>query len=245
MNRPLRVAFFGSHVHGAAVLDTLLELNDLLRVVLVASDDPLGGLCNAARRLWRYGFDDDLRLLVPRLAARAGLRTHTGSVKDDAFFRLFAGAAPDAIVTMVFGQRLPRRLLDHVGGRAWNVHPVFPGEPLQSTRGPAGFEEALRRGAREIQMCLHWMTEIIDQGEEVTRSRPVPLPHVGEFTAEVYIEYQRQTAPLSAALIRDALPALLSRKLDALALTTAGAACRASDRAGRAQREGVAHAPLH
>jgi hypothetical protein len=213
MNTPPGVAYLGSHLNGAAVFAGLgqLERADALRVVLVATDDPLGDLCNAGGRLWRYGFDDELRLLVSRLAARAGLRAHTGSVKDDAFFRLFTAAAPDAIVTMVFGQRLPRRLLDWVGRRAWNVHPVIPGEPLAATRGPRGFEEALRRGATEIQMCLHEMTEAFDQGDEIRRSPPVPLPRVREFTPEGFLEFQRETAPLSAALVRETLPGLLSR----------------------------------
>jgi hypothetical protein len=61
MNTPPRVAFFGSHENGAAVLAGLLDLAEGFRVVLVATDDPLGGFCNAAGRLWRYDFDDGLK----------------------------------------------------------------------------------------------------------------------------------------------------------------------------------------
>jgi hypothetical protein len=212
MTELFRVAAFLSHLHGAAVLDALLALRALLRVVLVATDDPLGNFCNAAGRLWRYGFDDELRLLVPRKASEAGIPVYTGTVKGDDFFRLFEACAPDTIVTMVFGQRLPGWLLDQVARRAWNVHPVVPGLPLAATRGPTGFEEALRQGAAEIEMCLHEMTESIDDEEEVCRSAPVALPRVKEFSAELYVAFQRLTAPLSAGLVREALPALLLRK---------------------------------
>lgn len=216
MGEPFRIAAFIAHLHGAAVLETLLALSALLRVVLVVTDDPRSAVCNPARRLWHYGFDDDLRLLVPRKAAEAGIPVHTGTIKGDAFSRLFMGCAPDAIVTMVFGQRLPGRLLDQVARRAWNVHPVVPGLPLAATRGPAGFEEALRLGAGEVQMCLHQMTEVIDDGMEVSRSAPMVLPRVREFTAELYLAFQQLTAPLSAGLVREALPALLSHKREML-----------------------------
>jgi hypothetical protein len=86
MVRRYRLAAFVSHLVGCAVLEELLRL-DCAELVLVATDDPLQAFCNAQRRLWRYSTAEELRLLVPRAAERAGLPVHTGRVRDEQFFR--------------------------------------------------------------------------------------------------------------------------------------------------------------
>ncbi len=199
-----RIAAFVSHYPGHAVLRELLGMPAILRVVLVATDDPESPCCNTSARIWRYGWDDGLRRLVPRLSAEAGLEAFTGPVRREgsSFHDRFAAARPDAIIAMVFGQRIPRHLLDLVGRRAWNVHPVVPGRPLAATGGPEPYESAYRLGARSVQLCVHQMTEAFDDGEEVARSEPFPLPPITRPGAELMLELQRRTAPLAAALVR-------------------------------------------
>ena len=177
-------------------------------MVLVATDDPESPCCNASARIWRYGWDEGLRRLVPRLSAEAGLEAFTGSVRREGglFHDRFVAARPDAIIAMVFGQRIPEHLLDLVGRRAWNVHPVVPGRPLAATGGPEPFEAAYRLGARSVQLCIHQMTGAFDDGEEVARSDPFPLPPATRPGAELMLELQRRTAPLAAALVRSVLP---------------------------------------
>jgi methionyl-tRNA formyltransferase len=114
-------------------------------------------------------------------------------------------AAPEAIVSAVFGQKIPKRLLEDVEHRAWNLHPVLPGLPLEVTRGPAPFEMALGLGAQSMQWCLHQMTEAIDRGEEVARSVLFPLPREMEFTPESYLSVQQHIAPLAASLLGEHL----------------------------------------
>src|SRR3954447_25871643 len=78
-----RIAAFVSHYPGHAVLRELLGMRAILRVVLVATDDPEGPCCNASARVWRYGREEGLRRLVPRLSADAGLEAFTGSVRPE------------------------------------------------------------------------------------------------------------------------------------------------------------------
>ena len=207
-----RTAAFASHIAGRAVLEALLGMPDALRVGLVATDDPESPCCNPSGRIWRYGWDEGLRTLVPRLSAEAGLEAYTGPVRREGgrFHDLFLAARPDAILATVYGQRIPGHLLDLVRGRAWNVHPVVPGRPLSATGGPEPFETAYRLGAGSIQLCLHRMTREFDAGEEVARSAPIPLPPATIPAGELMLELQRRTAPLGAALVRSALPGRLA-----------------------------------
>jgi methionyl-tRNA formyltransferase len=209
-----RIAAFVSHHAGHAVLRELLGMRAALRVVLVATDDPEGPCCNASARIWRYGRDEGLRHLVQRLAVEAGLEAFTGSVRREGglFHDRFVAARPDAIIAMVFGQRIPEHLLDLVAGRAWNVHPVVPGRRLAATGGPEPFEAAYRLGARSVQFCIHRMTGAFDDGEEVARSVPFPLPPATRPGAEPMLELQRRTAPLAAALVRSVLPGLFDHR---------------------------------
>lgn len=210
-----RIACFASHLHGLALLRMLFGWDGPHRVVLIATDDPRSSYSNARLRLWRYWFGseelDRLARLVPDAAAEYGLAAYTGRVRPDdgEFRRLFEASGPDAIVTSVFGQRLPKWMLDAVGGRAWNVHNVIPGKPLDFTRGPQPIEKAISLGVPSIQMVLHRMSEAYDDGPEVGRSDPFPLPRLGVLDAEHMMMIQRDTAPLGAALVGKHLPRLM------------------------------------
>ncbi len=207
---PVRIAAFVSHACGLAVLDSLLSMPDLMRVVLIASDDPWNEVCNPPGRIWRYGRSTELCELVSRRAAEVGVEAYTGSVKTDEFYRAFAAARPAALVTAVFGQKLPRRLLEFVGGQAWNTHPVLPGRPLEVTKGPAPFETALQHRAGAIQVCLHRMTEEMDAGEELARSDAVPFPRTDAEVGGQVLEVQYRFGRQAAELVRQTLPTLLS-----------------------------------
>lgn len=207
--RRFRIAAFVSHLTGAAVLDQLLGMPDLLTVVLVATDDPSNPVCNPDRRLWRYGRAEEFSLHVPARAAGAGLAAYNGRIEDEAFRQQFKAARLDAIVSAVFGQRVPLPFLELVGHRAWNTHLVAQGEPLWATRGGAPVEAAIRCGAGAIQVCLHWMVEEFDAGEEVARSAPHALPRDLEIPASEMLDVYLRAAAPTAELVRRTLPVLL------------------------------------
>lgn len=210
-----RLALFTSHIHGKWMVESLAA-DSRYEVVLIATDDPRSVYSNADKRLWRHWFGrpaelDRLARLVPDAAAAIGLTAFTGRVRpeDGIFRRIFEEAAPDAIVTSVFGQRLPAWLLDSVNGRAWNVHNVVPGFGLADFAGPRPIEMAIAQGAPSIQMILHQMSERYDDGPEVGRSEPFPLPRIDRLDAEHMLKIQQGTAPLGAALVQAHLPGLL------------------------------------
>lgn len=210
---PPRIALFASHLHGDHSLRKISR-SGVAEVVLVATDDPRASYSNAHVRLWRYFSGDELdRLarLVPDRAAGLGLTAFTGRVRpvDGVFRRMFEEARPDAILSAVFGQRIPEHLLDAVGGRAWNLHPVVPGQPLTFTQGPQSIEQAYRCGAPSIQMTMHRMTGAYDEGPEVGRSEPFLLPRIEQLDAEQMLRIQAGTAPLGTGLVAEYLPGLL------------------------------------
>jgi len=213
---PCRIACFASHVIGEQVLEKLLRLPELVEVVLVATDDPLASYSNAHLRIWKYSEGrelDRLARLVPERAAKVGLAAFTSRVREAGgeFHRMFEEASPDAIVSAVFGQRLPKHLLEAVGGNAWNLHYVVPGRPLSDTRGGQSIETAYRLGATSLQLTLHRMGEDYDDGPEVARSEPFALPPIGPSGpgSGQIAEIQRAAAPLGAQLVVTHLPALL------------------------------------
>lgn len=212
---PSRAAIFTSHIHGEYMLRVISGMKDLVRVELIATDDPRRSYSNSHVRLWRYwpgGESDELRQLVPNLAAELGHSAFTGRVRPEngAFRRLFEEAKPELIITSVFGQLLPKWMLDAVEGRAWNLHNTIPGQPLAFTRGPQPIEKAYQVGSPTIEMCMHCMTEVLDEGEEVARSQPFPLPPIGDqLDAKRMLMIQKGTAPLGADLIKTHLLRLL------------------------------------
>lgn len=211
---PRRLSLFTSHFHGEALLRELSRPEHRAQIVLIATDDPRASCCNARGRLWRYWSGrqrDAYARLVPDLARALGLVAFTGRVRpaDGEFRRLFAAARPDAIIASIFGQRLPRHLLDAVDGRAWNLHPVIPGRPLAATGGPQPIETALALGASSVQMCLHRMGVGYDDGPEVARSGPFTLPaHRGGLDARQMLVIVKGTAALGAGLVATHLASL-------------------------------------
>lgn len=197
---PVRLAAFVSHYLGDAVLAALLRMKEV-EVVLVATDDPLNPVCNPDGRLWRYSKSTELASLVPRRAARAGLTAFTGSITSPEFELLFQQAAPQAILSSFFGQKIPKARLLDVDRRAWNMHPVAPGRPLQDTRGVDPIDQARKLGASAIETCLHVMTERFDDGEEVGRSFPCSLPDVDQLTPELHLMIHASQAVIQVELI--------------------------------------------
>src|SRR5690348_3187309 len=70
INRPARIAVFGSFMGGYHVLTELLfgELAERIEVVGVATDDPAQPYTNAEVRLWKYPHAPDDETLVRRFA---------------------------------------------------------------------------------------------------------------------------------------------------------------------------------
>ena len=176
MSTPKNIALFGSHLFGYAALAHLLNPKVDVAVALVGTDNPHRSYCNPGGRLWRYGWDESIGTLVPQLAARAGIPAFDDRLSNPAWTDRLAKARIDGILTSCYGQRLPKSFLDFVGGRAFNIHPVMVGADLCDSRGPRALEIAACRGAKQLQLAVHVMTEEFDAGEIVARGAPVSMP---------------------------------------------------------------------
>ena len=214
MATPLRIATFVSHYHGAASLDALLSL-DWLQVVLLATDDPLLPHANAANRLWSHGWDEELRTCITRRGEAAGLTAYTGRILDREFLQRFADCRPDAIVCNVFGQRIPGRMLQHVGYRAYNLHPTVPGLSLEATRGARAIHKGAEYSTGLIDFSLHRMSVEFDCGEILARSEPIVAPDSLRDlrNSTETLEFYRASADLPASVIRGHLRGIVTRDL--------------------------------
>lgn len=173
---PVRIVAFCSHYLGSSALDCCLSHSEWLQIPLVVTDDPEKTYTNAKGRLWADGFDNSLRQLVRTSATTSRIPVYDDRVNCDAFLKLISQIEPKGILVSCFGQRLPASLLDFVHYRAFNIHPVVPGEGLEATRGPQPFSLAVDIRATQIQLAIHRMSAQFDDGEILARGTPLDFP---------------------------------------------------------------------
>lgn len=211
--RRLRAAVFLSHYHGSAVFAALRSMSAWLDIVLIATDDPLNPASHASRRLWRYGWDENLRQLVPSAARQAGLDAYTGSIRVAEFLNQFVAANPDIIISAVFGQKVPNEMLAGVKQRAYNLHPTIPEVGLDASRGAQALEKIIRRGETRFDITIHRMTDRFDFGEELGRSPMFAIPDElhGRSDGAAILRLYCESASLSATAINAHLPRIVVR----------------------------------
>lgn len=174
---PLRVAVFGSFQGGLCVLRELLEgpLSARIEVVGVSTDDPTQVFTHANVRLWKYPHSLDDELLVRRFVRGRELPVWTGRVKSNEFLEMFTQRwAPDLAFMATFGQKIPREIISVPRLGFYNFHHsdvTWPSYP-----GPDPIAAMLKDGKTEVVLNMHEVTEVIDGGRFVARSRKFPLP---------------------------------------------------------------------
>lgn len=194
----LRVAVFGSFMGGYHVLQELLfgPLASHLTVAGVATDDPTQPFTHPNARLWKYAHSRDDEQLVPRFATAQGLPVFTGRVKTPQFFELFLDEwQPSLCLMATFGQKIPTPLINCPSLGFYNFHhsgPTWPSYP-----GPDPIAAMVRDGRTHLVLTIHKVTDVIDGGEFVARSHPVPIP-----AGINAIDMHRITWPQMGAYIR-------------------------------------------
>ena len=172
-----RVAVFGSFMGGYHVLRELL-LGPLARrvvVVGVASDDPTQAFTHPSVRLWKYPHHRDDEVIAPRFAQEHGLPVFTGRVKTPEFFNLFMDEwQPELCLMATFGQKIPTALIHYPSLGFYNFH--HSGDTWPSYAGPDPIAAMVRDGRKDLVLTIHKVTDVIDGGEFVARSRPVAIP---------------------------------------------------------------------
>lgn len=109
------------------------------------------------------------RTLAGRLKAIDPLPRWTRPDLDDpAVVAALARLAPDLIVAAFYPRRIPKAVLDLAPGI--NVHP----SDLPRWRGPDPCTWAIRSGDAATALCVHRLTEGLDEGDILVRE-PVPI----------------------------------------------------------------------
>jgi methionyl-tRNA formyltransferase len=172
-----RVAVFGSFMGGYHVLQELLfgPLAPRVQVVGVASDDPTQAFTHAHVRLWKYPHHREDELLVPRFVADQGLPLFTGRVKPPEFLTTFMDEwQPSLCLMATFGQKIPPPLINYPALGFYNFH--HSADHWPSYPGPDPIAAMVRDGREHLVLTIHKVTDVIDGGEFVARSHPVPIP---------------------------------------------------------------------
>lgn len=161
LERPLRVAFFGTPALAVESLNALLERPDLARVVAVVAqpDKPVG----------RSG-----KLRAPPVARRAtevGLPLHQPRrVRTGAFPEALEALDLDVAVVVAYGRILTTRHLETPRFGCVNLHASL----LPAYRGAGPIQWAIVRGDQVTGVSTMWMTEGLDSGP-ILRVREEPI----------------------------------------------------------------------
>ena len=151
------------------------ERSECVKVVGVATDDPTQPFTHPNVRLWKYSHGRDDELLVTRFAERHSISLWTGRVKSPEFFELFTQRwTPELCLMAVFGQKIPREVFSFPELGFYNFHHsdlTWPSYP-----GPDPIAGMLRDGKTEVVLTMHQVSDVIDGGRFVARSKRFPLP---------------------------------------------------------------------
>jgi methionyl-tRNA formyltransferase len=196
LQRPLRLAFFGSPALAVQSLDALLARPDLCEVVLVVAqpDKPAG----RGRKLRRPA--------VALRADQAGLALEQPSrVRSGEFPELIESLALDVIVVVAYGRILTTRLLEAPAHGCINLHASL----LPAYRGAGPIQWALINGDRDTGVTTMWMEEGLDTG-------PILLQETSAIAAgETAAGLGERLAALGATLLVDTLDQLRAGTLRA------------------------------
>jgi len=109
---------------------------------------------------------------VKRLAERLHLPIHqTGDISSEETLKALREAAPDIIVVVAFGAKLPREVLDLPKHGCINLHASL----LPRYRGAAPITWAIVRGEKETGVTVFKLTERMDAGP-ILLQRRVEIP---------------------------------------------------------------------
>ena len=143
---------------------------------------------------------------------------------DSATVEEIRGLEPQLLVWAAYGNKIPRALIDAVGGRAVNVHASL----LPRWRGAAPVAHAILAGDRQTGVTLMEGTAALDEGPILAQERTA----IGE--AESRGDLTHRLAALGAQLLERELPRYIAGELPATPQdgSTATVAAKLSSRDG-------------
>ncbi|MDD3182805.1 MAG: hypothetical protein PHD48_08400 [Alphaproteobacteria bacterium] len=194
-----RIALFGSHYYGYAMLETLLSLQQQipeLEVVGVASDDPTKSWVSPHKRLWQYPHTKTEEDMVANLATRNDIPVWRARIKDEDFYNEFTKKwMPDICYMGVFGQRIPENIWTKPLYGFYNFHSCA-GQVWPSNTGAQAFEGMASNGEKQGAVAMHMIDNEFDHGQLIAFSK------FFEFSdQETVLETFKRTSPYVAKLM--------------------------------------------
>ena len=156
----MRVVFMGTPDFAVGTLDALLDAGHDVAAVVTQPDRPKG----RGKEL--------LMTPVKERALRAGIPVYQPEKirKNEEFFNILTGIAPDVIVVVAFGQILPKRVLELPKYGCVNVHASL----LPMYRGAAPIQWVIINGEKMSGVTTMQMDSGIDTGDMLLKEE-VPI----------------------------------------------------------------------
>ena len=155
----MRVVFMGTPDFAAETLRAVLEAGHEVAAVVTQPDKPVGRKAVlTAPPVKELAVSRGIPVLQPR------------RVREEGFFELLQGYAPDVIVVAAFGQIIPKNILEMPEYGCLNVHASL----LPKYRGAAPIQWAILDGETETGVSIMQMNEGLDTGDILT-VREVPI----------------------------------------------------------------------
>lgn len=163
---------------------------------LLARDLPLAGVIHGRRGGAGWS------TLLPKLKALGTPRWTLPDLDDPATVAAFAALKPTLIVSAFYPRRIPKAVLDLAPGI--NVHP----SDLPRWRGPDPTFWTLRSGDATTAVCVHQLTEGLDEGDILGRW-PTPVgakETAGGLSARLEAEGAARIAEVAARVLAGQAP---------------------------------------
>lgn len=179
MRHKIPVVLFGSYYRGLYVLHELLSgpHHEKLKVVGVATDDPLNSFVSPHKRVWRFGYSQEEKNMVRDLASSHGIEVFTERVKSPDFYEIFKNKwTPQLCIMATFGQRIDKTLYEFPKIGFFNLHPSDRGVWPSRYAGPDPFTALIQDGMQECAISVHHVDGGFDTGERVLISDDIVIP---------------------------------------------------------------------
>lgn len=183
----MKVLFFGNHDVGCTVLETLIEVSEIVGVVAHPYDKEDG-----IRYRFLYSFARKNRVPVIR-----------GKPSDRAVSDFVSKIKFNVIWVTDYRYLLPLDII-HMSDYAINLHPSL----LPKYRGRAPLNWALMNGEKEVGLTSHFIAQGTDDGDIIYQfSIPVmPNEDIGHVLTKLYPIYRKMTIKVIQALKLDQVP---------------------------------------
>jgi methionyl-tRNA formyltransferase len=157
----MKIVFFGTPSFAIPSLD-ILYLNQCLCAVITKPDRPAG-----------RGYRPRPPVVKIR-AQELGIPVFQfEDLRKEEAVTLFQDLKPHLLVTVAFGQLLPRHVLNSAQIGAINLHPSL----LPKYRGPSPISWAIIKGEQKTGTTIHWMSEGMDEGDIFIQEEVEITPH--------------------------------------------------------------------